>query len=280
MPVAAVAMSAATFASGAAAFAATGSFASGLVMAGSALSMVGTVSGNNKLAALGGVLTLGAGASGGFGNPLDLGKGATAATEGVGATVADAAQSAAGMDRVAQSLSNFDPVTKGLGTGTSSIGSVDGTSFMARAKQAASPITSSVADGDAASINEFLSAGKDLTQNATLPGQVASSSAPFQATAQSPFSGSDGASTMTANGKLETAPPQAVPASNQGSGGMAQQALAWAKANPELAKIALQGAAGFAGNLFPSDKDKAMAEAYRQQAATSAQKARWATGRI
>jgi hypothetical protein len=71
------------------------------------------------------------------------------------------------------------------------------------------------------------------------------------------------------------------------SPGYLEAMQAWAKQNPELARMALSGVGAAAGQLVPSAKDKAMMEAYRQQAAnqaaqTEAQKRRalWGSGRI
>lgn len=58
------------------------------------------------------------------------------------------------------------------------------------------------------------------------------------------------------------------------------QAQAWAKANPELAKMALNGIGTAAGNLIPSEKDKAMMAAYKAQADATNRRALWGSGRI
>lgn len=72
-----------------------------------------------------------------------------------------------------------------------------------------------------------------------------------------------------------------------GDPGTMQRMAAWAKANPELAKIALNAGGAAIGNLVPSSKDKTMMEAYRAQQAHTAEqtaalkrRALWGSGRI
>jgi len=285
MPVAAVALAATSFATAASAFAVSATLMSGLTMVGSALSIVGTISGNSKLSALGGVLSLGAGAAGGWGQAA-AGEAAAAS----GATVADAAQTAAAGDALAGNLAATPGVTVGgaanLGSGMSQLGGADGTSLFTQAKNAGQmPIATDVATADANLINgaqapqtfqqpiapkPFGAQAQQALTDATLnPGTMQT---PTTALGNGAFDGS-----MSRADALKAADGMAT---SQASGGsLMQQAMAWAQKNPELAKVALQTGGAFAGNLFPSDKDKQMAAYYKQATADQQRKALWAQGR-
>lgn len=282
MPVAAVALAATSFATAASAFAVSATLVSGLTMVGSALSIVGTISGNDKLSALGGVLSLGAGAAGGWGQAA-AGEAAAAS----GQTVADAAQTATAGKALAGNLAATPGVSvdgvANLGSGMSNIGGVDGTSLFNQAKSAAGqmPIATDVATADANLING--AQAPQTFQESIAPKPFAATNGQqalagktldagtMQTPGADPFSGS--------MGKADALKAADGMATTQTGGSLMQQALAWAQKNPELAKVALQTGGAFAGNLFPSEKDKQMASYYKAATADQQRKALWAQGR-
>lgn len=285
MPVAVVALAAGSFAAGATAFAAAATVAStiaaGAMMVGSALTIVGTVTGNAKLAKIGAVI----GIAGGIGNMLTAGAeaGATAAsTAGEGAAGAGAAGDAAAGG--AQTFSVAAP-----GAVESLPGTVSGSGML-----------------DAGAVANTASAGAPVLENAaaaappsgmlgSVPGNVTDPLAQAQGSATSAYDAANTAAGQSAASSgmvdsafdpnvkipINNAALQALPAITSGPAapGVLSQVSLWAKQNPELARMAISAGGAAVGNLVPSEKDKAMMEAYAAQTDALKRKAAWGAGR-
>lgn len=298
MPVIAIVAAVGTFAAGATAFAAAttigASIMAGAAMVGSALTIIGTVTGNQKLTMLGGVLTLGAGLAGGMANPFGGAEAAGAAGASEAGMIGSDAAEAARM--TAQESFRASELASGAQqAGTSTMAIPDALSAAA-----------DVAPSQTGMIGQ---ATAEAAQAAPLPPDVATQvtqASPFNA---SPESGAFSADKTNAFSTTQAGQPDAFNASigndqaaqeafrrneivagnaaPSSSPGMIDRFSSWAKTNPELAKAFLETSKGFIGNLVPSDVDKARTASYNaqanltaQQAADAKRRALWATGRI
>ena len=288
MPVVVVALAAGSFAAGATAFAAAagmaGMVAAGATMVGAALTIVGTVTGNAKLAKIGAVI----GIAGGLGTMLTSGAEAAASTAAGAATdtAGTAANAAAG---AASDAAGSAMQTVGIADPAAGITATGGGGML----DAASSASASAAPAAASTGGGMLDAVQPVAGNLTDPLAQATTSTTSAFDAANTTAGQAvggnafdaGPSAFNPNADMAMN-PTAVPADP----GMLSRSVngmsAWAKANPELAKVALSAGGAALGNLMPSEKDKAMMEAYRQQAAVTAQqaealkrKAAWGSGR-
>lgn len=296
MPVVVVALAAGSFAAGVTAFAAAttiaGMVAAGAVMAGAAMTMVGTVTGNQKLTKWGAII----GIAGGIGTALtstaEAGAGAAAgdtATAGVSdaaaGSVTDATAGAAG-DAVSGAASDMaGGAGSNVATGTGG-GMLDAASASAPAASAPTGGMGGMLDAapGAGVATDPLAQAQASTTSAFDASKTGAGQAPGNAFQTAP-AGSD-AFTPSASGNNDMGMPQANVSAGVGDLGALQQMQAWAKANPELARMALSAAGGAFGSLVPSPRDKAMMDAYRAQAAQTAaqtdamkRKAAWGSGR-
>lgn len=306
MPIAAVALAAGSFAAGATAFTAATSLAAtvaaGAVLAGSALTIVGTISGNQKLAKIGALVGL----AGGLGTAaLNLASGSAPSAGAAGSAVKDGASSAAETavqlaDGAAQTFPV--PAPDGIETLSGSAGSAPGGGMLDMASGSAGASAAAPAavaapatpgavgaalsgDGGALSLQPSAtpfqaanSAGNAFDAANTATGQAGAIDAfrtanPFERLAQQkPIGGNwmDALDTMPVGGAISAAADPSLMSKVQ----------AWAKSNPELARMALVGVGTAASNLVPSEKDKAMMAQYKAQTDAINRRARWGAGRV
>lgn len=303
MPVAVIALAAGSFAAGVTAVAAAtsvvGLVAAGATMVGAALTMVGTVTGNAKLTKIGAIV----GIAGGIGTlATNMASGASAAAtagaesgvEAAAGGVADAAGSAAA-DVAADAAGTLPVAAPG---GIEALGETAATAGNAASTGGGmldAATSSTAANAVSGSTNDLLAQSLQDPTSAFNAGKTAAGQAAGNA-----FDAAGTTVGQSATVDAFKAPDLLHPASNSGgmlgaiesgssaagSPGFLSGVNAWAKANPELAKMALSGAGTAFGNLVPSSRDKAMMEAYKAQSAASAQqtadakrKALWGAGR-
>lgn len=310
MPVAVIALAAGSFAAGASAFAAAttlaGMVAAGATMAGAALTIVGTVTGNAKLTKIGAIVGI-AGSLGSMAvNAAAGAEAAAGAGESASSGVADAATSAAtdaAADTAGSAITTApvdlgtDGITKMAGDAASKgAADVSGQLVKPVADQVASTASATAPasgggmlnaaaapDASLSPLQATNSAGNAFDASATQVGQTNNINA-FKA--PGPFDGNaairagdyagatdtSGAFSSGATGVNVGVPVAADP-------GMLTQLNNWAKANPLLAKAALDTAGGVAKGLVPSPADKAMMDRYRQQNENDKRRALWGSGR-
>lgn len=309
MPVVVVALAAESFIAAAGAYAAAttvaGMVLAGATMVGAALTVVGTVTGNQKLTKIGAIVGL----VGGVGSMLSSGAdaagaeaaaatadGGTSGLDTAGGATSDAGGAIPAIDGTTGATTTgaqtfpvdvpgADAVSTVPGTGT---GMLDST---ASAASTAAPVSGVPVTADtgmlgsadpgalpdplapAVSKTSALDTGSTVTgQNAAATGQTGDAFVP--------------GSSVNADMSM---PQTQMPL---GTGSLAadpstmQQLGAWVKANPELAKMALSAGSAAVGGLVPSAKDKVMMDAYRAQATQTAaqtdalkRKAAWGAGR-
>lgn len=285
MPVVAVALAAGSFAAGATAFAAAttlaASVAAGAMMAGAALTIVGTITKNPKLAKIGAIISI----AGGIGTmAINMTSGAASAASAAEGAASGAAEVAAGAtEGLAAAAGDAAVQTYGIAQPTTDILASAG------AVDAAAGAGQAAASGGGM-IESAIKAGADTA------GQAAAGATDHLTNAAGTFQTKDvltGSMGDLAR-PIDIAKPVgvdafAVPYAVDGAAktGMLGSISTWARQNPELAKMAMSGVQGLAGSIAPSAKDKAMMDAYRsQQAQTEAQtealnrRARWGSGRI
>lgn len=296
MPVAVVALAAYSFVGAAAAATAVGAtmatmVAAGAVMVGSALTVVGTLTGNQKLTKIGGIIGL-AGGIGGLANS------ALSGAETAGSAAADTAGTAA-TDTATDAAAD-------AATSTATSTATDAATDAATSAVTTSPVTppggiEPMAGGGAIDANSAVVNPITPPTSAPTPAVTATPTQPpagaidamstsipntFDATATKAGQAAAGADPFNVNASNVTGPdafktlgtPQ--PLGNVAADpGMLSQMQAWAKANPELAKIAAGTVQGMATNLVPSAKDKAMMDLYKQQSDLAKRKQLWGSGR-
>lgn len=289
MPVAVVALAAYSFVGAAAAATAVGAtmatmVAAGAVMAGSALTVVGTITGNPKLTKIGAIVGLVGGVASLANSAMSAGEAAGSATSNVASdapstaasAATDAATNAAG--DLAGSAVQTMPVTP-PGT-VEPMGMLDA--------GASGPVIQPVANAGGAGAGAAPSASAPAASGGMLDAAVpAQSATPYDAqAARSTFD-----STQTAVGKsasldaFQTNTGSALDSFTPGAskvdafGGLASagngltdpsklaELQNWVKQNPEMAKVAAGMVQGAAGALVPTPRDKAMMAYYNQQSA-------------
>lgn len=287
MPVAAVALAASSFVAGATAFAAAtttmGMIAAGATMVGSALSIIGTVTGNSKLAKIGGILAIGGMAGTGIINSM-----AETAAQGAAQAATDVAVSAGG--EAINSAAHFSdaafeaglPSAASAAPGAAEAVSSSGGLINMAPEAAARPMTDIQSQAVA-----------DAARGAQAPAQGVAQvdpASPFQAGSQNALDA--GATEVGQSTQMNAYDPEMArlvrqDAATNGSlintnlpsvstqDGYFDRFGRWVKENPQMAKIGAE----FAGGLFPSQRDRAITEAYRQRAADERRRALWATGR-
>lgn len=300
MPVVAVAAAASSFAAGAAAFTAATSIgtmiAAGATLVGSALTIVGTVTGNSKLAKIGGILSIGGMAA----TALSNASSAASSTASSASSAADAASTAGTAAEAAADVA---------ASGASAMGEAAALEAGASGAASVAPEAAQVAGRGVIDMQPTAQAGAmaDIQSQAAVDASsaaqsAASASEPFKVNASNPFqTNADPLSALNqknildqqvfnANGKLNlsTGMPSGLidkygamrsigPSATQSTlGGYFDKFGNWVKENPQLAKMGAE----FAGGLFPSEKDKAMTEAYKQQTAEARRRALWAQGKL
>jgi hypothetical protein len=299
MPVAVVALAAGSFAAGATAFAAAtttlGMIAAGASMVGAAMTIVGTVTGNEKLTKWGSII----GIAGNIGTGL-INSAAGEATKAAATAGADAAGNVAADAAAGAATGAADAATAAAGTAGDALGAGMQT-FPVAAPPPAAAISMDaggmLGSGAAPAANAVSAAAP---QAASASGAAANSMNVFDAGSTAVGKAAEGASKVfdagqtavgqagkiAGNADITAYIPESTGMLGTVKNGMSSMS-AWAKANPELAKAALNGVSAVAGNLAPSAKDKAMMEQYRtqnalgkQQAETAATRLRWGSGRI
>lgn len=322
MPVAVIALAAGSFAAAATTFAAAttiaGMVAAGATMVGSALTIVGTVTGNQKLTKIGAIVGI-AGGIGSLMNSAASGAEAAAAAAGdtAGSTAAGAAADAAGSAGAAagDALTTL-PVAApggieamGSSAGSTGTGMLDAVSSSTGGAAAPGGMMNAAGSGSANTLTQAIAdptstfnAGQTATgqavgnafdASATTTGQAGMIDAfkaptPFQQLGmQNSGNGMLASIESPAMGGTASTFGNQVAAGSGGFSGALDSVQSWAKANPELAKMALSGVGTVAGNLVPSAKDKAMMDAYKAQAASNTaqtaalnRKALWGSGRV
>lgn len=295
MPVAAVALAATSFAAGATAFAAAttlaGSIAAGAMMVGSALSIVGTVTGNAKLAKIGGVLAIAGGlgtmavnataeaAAGGAADSMastggqmgDAGASAAAggAAEGLAGSageLANAATSGVEMGAVdlggtqSYALEQMAPGVQEAGNSTGMLSQAQAHAAPSSAAAAAAPEAGMLSPTGAAGTEVGQAVNINTTAAGTEVGQAANTN------------------WLSAEGGAGYANGMAADAIKDP--GMMAKFEAWTKANPQTAKLLMEGGKGMLGSLVNSPKDQAMIDYYRANADQIKRRAMWGSGRI
>lgn len=306
MPVAVVALAAGSFAAGASAFAAAttlaGMVAAGATMVGAALTVVGTVTGNAKLTKIGAIVGIvGAVGTGlvnmaGAGAEAAAGAGASAAGD-VAADVAttgagEAAASAAGDAITTSAVDLGGTAASNTGGGLLDAATNAGTSAapgsLIEAASSATPQAAGTTGTAAASAGGAGTAAQQAGSAAFDAGQTAVGQAntinAFKAASPLEQLGQGGGgglldSIESHGSAINSAGPVADTSLLGGIGNAAQGLQSWAKANPLLAKAALEGGAAFVKGAVPSAQDKAMMDAYKQQAETAKRRAAWGAGR-
>lgn len=230
MPVIAVVAAVATFVEGYAAVVAATSLTSAIVggamMVGAAMTVVGTVTGNEKLAKYGAILSLGASAVGAFTGALPS-LAAAGDTAGLGATDAlTAADAAAGGGAEFLAQNAGQPLVTG---GEAASGMSAASNAASSVAAASEPILGAAAEPAASSM---------LTQD------------------NSAFKFGSNAASNAIPGIQETTTFQA---NNSAGNGL----LNWVKENPDATKVLANTAGPLLGNLVTSDKDKALIEQSR-----------------
>jgi hypothetical protein len=284
MPVVAVALAATSFVSGVAAFTAAttlgGMIAAGATIVGSALSIIGTVTGNSKLAKIGGVLAIGGMVGTGLVNSAAESAATSAASEGAAEVGSEAAS--AGGEAVNEGARFSDAAFDAGMPGAAS--TAPGASLSPAAGDGlinARPITDAqsqaVVDASSAAPAQNVTptnaaepfstgAGNSMDAGATQTGQATNMNAFDPEIAKLTRQ-----QAMAQNGGLLNAN---LPTADLG-GGYFDKFGRWVKDNKELAYLGTN----FASGLLPSEKDRAMSEAYKQQADAARKRAIWASGR-
>lgn len=293
MPVVAVALAATSFVSGAAAFTAAttlgGMIAAGATMVGSALSIVGTVTGNSKLAKIGGILAIGGMAGTALSSAAGAGEAAGQVAQGatesaadtISGAVAEAGRAAGGADAFA-----------GMG-GTSELNILDAASGPGQAQ-----LVSEAAGAQRVGLINMRPEEMGFLDSPEIAAMETSSQIPLGADASSSFKAmapnalSAGDTTVAQSLKgnpfdtadvIRTAREQATGLIGRDqAGGLAgyfDDFGRWVERNKELSKIGMQGVAAFAGNLAPSPKDKALTGYYDAKTEEAKRRALWASGR-
>ncbi len=249
MPVVVIAMAASSFAAGAAAVTAIGAsmtsmIIGGAMMVGSALTIVGTITGNEKLAKIGGMISLVGGVAG-------LATGAFGALSGAGSEVGgmQAVDAAAGVGADAA-------LGAGADAAGSSVSSLPGGDF------------ATTIDAGAANASSGGMIGSVGDQAAAAGGQAATgvvdaAAAPMSTQAQNAMQ----VDALSTNSAFQT-PSPATDLSGTGgqmpfnSGGTIDKIGSFVKNNKEMVDIGLKTV----GGLVPSNKSKAETELARAQA--------------
>lgn len=303
MPVVVVALAAESFIAAAGAYAAAttvaGMVLAGATMVGAALTVVGTVTGNQKLAKIGAIVGL----VGGVGSMLS--SGADAAGAKAAASTADGGTS--GIDSAAGAASDAGgavPAVDGATgaqtfpvdvPGADAVSTAPGTGMIdstASTASTAAPITGAPATTDTGILGSADPGALPDPLAATQAGKTSALDAGNTVTGQNAAATGQTGDAFIPGGSVNADMSMPQTQMPMGTGSLAadpstmQQLGTWVKANPELAKMALSAGSAAFGNLVPSPKDKAMMDAYRAQAAlTSTQtdalkrKAAWGAGR-
>ena len=288
MPVAAVALAASSFAAGAAAFTAAttigGMVAAGATMVGSALSIVGTVTGNAKLSKIGGVLALG-----GMAGTAMINSSANAAASTAGAaageaateTAAAAVEGGAALNEAAQ-LS--DAAIEAGSKTASGMADAASTAAASGAPSAGMEAVSTVAADSPSSLLQSITGESTAAQPIT------------NVSATNPYSTGSinvsdaGATQVGQAAEMTGLDPETVKLLRQQtiaqrggemgtSSSFLDRASQWVKNNKEMAKLGTDVAGGLIGNLVPSDEQKARTELAKQQAELLRRRTLWAQGR-
>jgi hypothetical protein len=313
MPVIAVALAASSFIGAAAAATAVGAsmatmVAAGAVMAGSAMTIVGTITGNAKLTKIGAIVGLVGGIGGAIAGSMQAGATAAAesATDVAGelaqGTATDAATSAAGDAIQTSAVDLGSDITSTAGSSaagsastsmattgaTSASGAAPG-SLLSAATPAGEQAASAGANAAASTTTDVLSTG-NVAQQAGQASMDAGSTAVGQSfknannllSGNADIAGGNYAGATDASGAFSSASMPNMPADGSLLGavkGYATDMQAWAKANPLLAKAALEGTSALVKGMVPSEAEKAQMAAYKAQTETQKRRALWGSGR-
>jgi hypothetical protein len=284
MPVVAVALAATSFVSGVAAFTAAttigGMIAAGATIVGSALTIIGTVTGNAKLAKIGGILSIGGMVGTGVVNSM-ADTAANAAAEGAAQAGAEGAAEAAGGSAINEAAHFSDAAFDAGMPGAASVpprmaqNAAAGRGLIDAGMESAGPMTDVQSQAAVDAAKQTISP-VDPAKPFADPGAQALNSAGAEVRQSldiDPFA-NESAKLLRQN----AAPPGSLLETSGGTslGGYFDKFGRWVKDNKELAKMGAE----FASGLFPSDKEKAMTEAYKQQTADARRRALWAQGKI
>jgi hypothetical protein len=289
MPVVAVALAATSFVSGVTAFAAAttlgGMIAAGATIVGSALSIIGTVTGNSKLAKIGGVLAIGGMVGTGLVNSAAESAATSAASEGAAEVGSEAASAGGEAVNEATHFSDaaFDagmPRAASAAPGTSLAPAAGDGLINARPmtdvqSQAVIDATGAVPAQSVASTNSAapFSTGAENSMNAgaTQTGQAINVDAfdPKMAKLTQEQAIAQNGGLLNAN----------LPATDL-SGGYFDKFGRWVKDNKELASVGANIGYGVFKGVIPTEQEKAAAEYYRQKAVETSRKSQWAQGKI
>jgi len=259
MPVAVVALAAGSFAAGAAAFTAATAISTmvlaGTLMVGSALTIVGTVTGNQNLTKIGGALAL-------------IGGGGLA----IESLMSTAAEGAAGAAGAAAGETGAAGMESGFG------GAMPDVTGAAQTSSVPMPDVTASVGGEAVAA----AAPEAAVQAAPLPNGITETAIPAQevtGTAESWNNFATPEAALNPAGQTMADPladplgqgvDQAQKLAGLNDSGMISGSFdkfgKWVSNNTELAKVGTQALAGMAGNLIPSDKDKAMTDYYQASA--------------
>lgn len=279
MPVVAVAAAAASFTAGMAAVTAGSALIGGAMMVGGALTAIGTVTGNAKLAKIGGILSIAGGVANLASNAINAAS-STASTigEGVAEGMAASGVEAVGYEgAVAAAESGLagaeGAITEGVNLGGTEQFALDGASK-----------TMPVSSGDSA---------KGLLYQDKAAATIAPTTAPDMPTGAESINAMDtgaakaqAAATQTDAFNAADVIQKGVAEANGGGGlmdtmgGKLKEFQAWSKQNPELAKMLTEGVKGVAGNLVTSPKDQAMIDYYNANADKIKRNTLWSQGRM
>ena len=281
MPVAAVALAASSFAAGAAAFTAAttigGMVAAGATMVGSALSIVGTVTGNAKLSKIGGVLALG-----GMAGTAMINSSANAAASTAGAaageaateTAAAAVEGGAALNEAAQ-LS--DAAIEAGSKTASGMADAASTAAASGAPSAGMEAVSTVAADSPSSLLQSVTAEPAATQTIS---NVTSANPYSTGSVNTMDAGSTSLGQAAEMTGLDPETARLLRGGEMGaSNSFIDRAGQWVKNNKEMAKLGTDVAGGLIGNLVPSDEQKARTELAKQQAELLRRRTLWAQGR-
>lgn len=288
MPVAAVALAASSFTAAAGTFAAAAAagavgsmVAAGAVMVGSALSIVGTITGNAKLAKIGAVLGIVGGLAGGMSMPgAETGASNAAGAAGNAADVAAGAAKEAAADVAGQAAGEAAKTSIVDLTGTETMPLQDAaqampasapfqqaskTGMLGQAEKAAPPAAQSAIE----------TAAKPLAENTLDAGASTKVGQTFNEAGAKVANATQG-NAFDASKIIQGARDQANAVNDPG---MFAKFQAWTKENPELAKMVMEGGKGMLGSLVTSPRDQAMIDFYNAQSDQINRRKLWGSGR-
>lgn len=296
MPVVVVAMAASSFAAGVTAFAAAttlaGAVAAGAMVVGGALTIVGTITKNQKLTKIGGILSL----AGGIGTMAvnAANAGSAVAGEAAGEVAGEAAAGAAGDAAAGAAAGAGEAATSAITEGVSTQAVDLGMGAVENVATAAPSGIESIAPSAANVAPVAQSQGMlgDAVAKISQPMQTAGTGTLStagtevgQATAGQAFDTGAGNSFIAPSpnadmGMTQMNAQMGAGAAPGGDIGMMAKFEAWQKANPQTAKLLLDGSKGMLNTLATSAKDKQMIDYYNANTDAIKRRKLWGSGKL